>query len=162
MMNTQVKKWQPWRTVLIVIGGVLAAVIFAFFYGAHAPESYARSEIARRFGSSQTISAQELEERYGLRVMLIGVTAGGGLVDLRFKVVDAEKVRPLFKDHANMPVLLPVGSKVRLGLPGRHSTDYVSGKVYYMLYGNANGIVQPGKPVSVAFGDLVLEPIEAQ
>lgn len=161
-MNTQEKKWQPWRTVLIVIGGVFVAVVFAFFFGAYAPDSHTGNATFSRLGSTQTISAKELEERYGLQITLIGVTAGGGLVDLRFKVVDAEKARPLFKDHKNMPALIPAGSKVRLGLPGSHSTDYVTGKVYYMLYGNANGIVQPGKPVSVAFGNLVLEPINAQ
>lgn len=161
-MDTQAKKSQSWRTVLIVIGGVIVAVVFAFFFGGYAPESHAGSATVRRLGSSQRISAKELEELYGLRITLIGVTAGGGLVDLRFKVVDADKAELLFKDHENMPVLIPEGSKVRLGLPGRHSTDYVTGKVYYMLYGNANGVVQPGKPVSVAFGDLIVEPIQAR
>jgi hypothetical protein len=161
-MNTHEKKPQSWRTVLIVIGGLAVAIVFAFFFGANAPDSRSGDNVIRRFGSKQTISATEFEERYGLRITLIGVTAGGGLVDLRFKVVDAEKANLLLKDHKNMPALIPAGSKVRLGLPSRHSTDYVTGKVYYMLYGNANGVVQPGKPVSVAFGDLVLEPINAQ
>jgi hypothetical protein len=161
-MDIQAKKPQSWRTILIVVGGVFVAVVFAFFFGGNTPDWQAGSAAVRSIGPAQTISNQELEEQYGLRITLIGVTAGGGLVDLRFKVVDAEKAKLLFKDHDNMPVLIPEGSKVRLGLPGRHNTDFITGKVYYMLYGNANGVVQPGKPVSVAFGDLILEPIIAQ
>ena len=60
------------------------------------------------------MSASLLEERYGLRVNLIGVTAAGGLVDLRLKVLDAEKAKSLLKDAANFPKLTVTGSDVTL------------------------------------------------
>jgi hypothetical protein len=43
-----------------------------------------------------------------------------------------------------------------------HSPNYASGKVYYMLYGNAGGIVKPGSPVEVAFGNMILAAVEAK
>lgn len=162
MIETQPKQWPSWRPIFIIIGAVFITVILAFFFGANAPGSAEKNPLGRSFGAAQMISARELEELYGVRVTLIGVTAGGGLVDLRFKILDAQKAMRLLEDHDNMPALIPEGSDVRLGIPGVHGAEYQTGRVYYMLYGNANGIVQPGKPVSVAFGNIVLEPINAQ
>ena len=41
---------------------------------------------------------QELEERYGIRITLIGITAGGGMIDFRYKVIDADKATNWIKD----------------------------------------------------------------
>jgi hypothetical protein len=111
---------------------------------------------------SQVITAKDLEERFGVQVTLIGVTAGGGLVDFRFKVTDPAKAEQLFEGHENMPFLIPQGSDIRLGMPMFHSPRLETGRIYYFLYGNARGVVQPGTPVTVAFGNLHLEPIIAQ
>jgi hypothetical protein len=105
----------------------------------------------------------ELEERYGIRVMLIGVTAAGGMVDFRFKVLDQDKARVLTQEHNLMPVLNVQNTDTRLAMPsGMHSMTLQNGKVYYVLFGNSKGTVKPGTPISVAFGDMQLEPILAQ
>src|SRR5690606_16618443 len=41
-------------------------------------------------GEPRVLTAQGMEDEFGIRVRLIGVTAGGGLIDLRYKVVDLE------------------------------------------------------------------------
>ena len=149
------------RIFLLVFFALIIAGAFALFAGMlmNRPET----TLQHGHDSPVAISAAALEEQYGIRVTLIGVTAGGGMVDFRFKVIDAEKAEALLDHHESMPQLIPADSKVRLGLPGgAHSPTYVDGKVYYMLYGNAGGIVRPGMPVQVAFGDLVLEPVVAQ
>lgn len=46
------------------------------------------------------------ESRYGIQITQIGLTAAGGLVDFRFKVLDAAKARQLLGDPANAPVLI--------------------------------------------------------
>ncbi len=92
----------------------------------------------------------------------MGVTAGGGMVDFRFKVLDAEKAEQLLGQHENMPQLIPSNSETRLGIPGAHSPNYINGKVYYMLYGNAGGIIRPGAAVKVAFGNIILDAVVAQ
>ena len=136
--------------------------------------SEARSDEARRTeGSSYPFAApaqparfapmQELEERYGIRVTLIGVTAAGGMVDFRFRVLDAGKALALTKDHALMPVLNVQNSDTRLAMgAGMHSMNFQDGKVYYILFGNPRGEVKSGTPISVAFGDMQVEPILAQ
>jgi hypothetical protein len=135
----------------------------------------ARSDEARRVESPVYLSAvpaqpvrfaamQELEERYGVRITLIGVTAAGGMVDFRFKVLDQEKARVLTKEHDLMPVLSVQNTDTRLAMPGggMHSMTLQNGKVYYLLFGNSKGTVKPGTPISVAFGEMQLKPILAQ
>jgi hypothetical protein len=133
----------------------------------------ARSDAARRTESSiypsvnssaRTVSLEELEERYGIRPTLIGVTAAGGMVDFRFKVLDVEKARILIKDHSLMPVLTvqDTGTRIALVSNGPHSMTFYNDKVYYILFGNPKGEVKPGTPIAVAFGDIQVGPILAQ
>ena len=115
-------------------------------------------------GTPQLASAKTFEERFGLSVTLVAVTASGGIVDIRFKVLDADKARGTLQDDKNMPLLNVEGSTMT---PMMRDTaiqdqDLEVGKVYYILYSNPRGMVKPGTPVSVAIGDLVLEPIIAQ
>lgn len=110
------------------------------------------------------ISADTLKDLYGIRVTLIAVTAAGGLVDWRFKVLNADKAQSTFQDDARRPVLEVQGTGVRLSLPDKafHDAKLEEGKVYYALLGNTGGAVKPGSPVSVVIGDLRLEPIIAK
>ncbi len=137
--------------------------------------SEARGDEARRAASPVYLSAvpaqparfaamHELEERYGIRITLIGVTAAGGMVDFRFKVLDQDKARVLTQEHNLMPVLNVQNTDTRLAMPGNgmHSMTLQNGKVYYILFGNPKGEVKPGTPISVAFGDMQLEAIQAQ
>jgi len=64
-----------------------------------------------------TISQSVLEEKYGLQVNLVAVTAAGGLVDVRFKFVDGEKVKALLQEPENFPTLQVAGSPVPLSAP---------------------------------------------
>jgi hypothetical protein len=113
---------------------------------------------------AQTISAPVLEQEYGLRVTLIGVTAAGGMVDLRLQVLDAEKARPLLTDPARLPSLIVPGDDVTLSNPGSADPDLPveDGRVFFVLFPNSGSAVKPGTSVIVAFGDLRLEPMTAQ
>lgn len=150
------------RSFALWIKAATIAVIFAFVVGIINPIKFFDEHLRHLALPDVTITDAELEEQYGIRVTLIAVTAAGGIVDLRIKVLDAEKADKLLGNHENMPTLIPDGSKRRLGTTGNHRMKLFSGKVYYMLYGNAQGVIQPGTPVSVAFGNLILPPIPAK
>jgi hypothetical protein len=151
----------PWRPFVLISIAALIAIFLAFFAGIYLLEPHLFHGHSHD-SEMELISAQELEQRFGLQVTLIGVTAGGGLVDFRFKIVDEQKARLFLSYQENMPMLIPASGDLRLGSHGSHSTEYQAGKVYYMLFGNSNGVVRRGDPVSVAFGNLILESIIAQ
>ena len=112
----------------------------------------------------KTILPAELVERYGIQITQIGVTAAGGLVDLRYKVLDPNKARDLLGDPAKGLSLIVADSGLKL-MPSQHmmrSTRVQAGALSYLLFPNVRGAVQPGKPLSVAFGDLRVGPLTAQ
>lgn len=149
------------KKIAVVSTGVfflICAAYLNFLYNPTAPHVHGSRPPA------QYASFAEMEALTGIRVTLIGVTAAGGMVDFRFKVLDAEKASQIFQDHATMPVLSLKDSKVRIMMPegASHSMSFENGKVYYMLFGNPGGAVQPGSQVILTIGGLRVGPIEAQ
>ncbi len=143
---------------------------------------YARAQQASLHAASRIISAETLEQEYGLKITLVAVTSAGGLVDLRYRVIDPQKAALLLTDESRMPSLLIEGycltpsavstspddtndgyqSDVMLMSDSHMRTRLLPGRVYFMLFPNQQNIVKPGTPIVVAFGDIHLEPILAK
>ncbi len=102
----------------------------------------------------------ELEARHGVQITQVGLVAAGGLVDLRFKILDATKARRLLADPANAPVVIAPNGQ-RLVPPHRalHNAKLADGLVYYVLYPNARNAVTAGSEVSIAMGNVSLGPV---
>lgn len=119
-------------------------------------------------GSSQEaapLSLSALEDQYGLRVNLVAVTAAGGLVDVRLKIIDGEKAKSLLQDSNNYPTLLIADGDVALAVPEEDRAQEISfkndGNLLFM-YPNSGNAVKPGTPVTIVFGGLQLESILAK
>ena len=114
--------------------------------------------------SAEILSSADLEERYGLHVRLIGVTASGGMIDFRLKMIDPDKARQFLQDQANLPRLIVAESGE--ALIGTEELDedvnWEEGGILFILFSNSGGAIQPGTPVIVEFGGVQLEPMPAQ
>ena len=106
------------------------------------------------------ISAQTLEEEYGIRVQLVAVTAAGGMVDVRYRIIDPAKAAKLVVDGGIMPMVYVYGSAVML-MPDMHmrTQKLIADRVYFDLIPNTQNAVKRGTVVTVAFGDVALEPM---
>lgn len=113
--------------------------------------------------AGELISAQTLAEQYGVRVNLIAVTAAGGLVDLRLKILDAEKASLLLQDSSDFPSLVVGGGKAMLTAPEDSSGQLLNSLMddgnLFLAFPNVGGVVKPGMLVTVQFGEINLEPI---
>jgi hypothetical protein len=110
------------------------------------------------------MSQSALEEKYGLKVNLIGLTAAGGLVDVRLKVMDGEKLKLLLGDKKNFPALYSEGG-VTLSAPEDTKTqkiEFITGGNLFITYPNSGNAIKSGDPVTIIFGNLALEPINAK
>jgi len=106
-------------------------------------------------------------EAWGIAPVSLRPTFGGTMLDFRFKVVDAEKARPLF-DRKVKPYLFDPKSGVALGMPddtklgalraGLRNPPIV-GKLYYVLFSNGYETVKRGSKVHVVIGDCKLENV---
>ena len=101
-----------------------------------------------------------IEERWGIRISQIGVTADGGLVDFRFVVLDQDKALAMMQDVNNLPILVAEDKSGIVNsaamMPAKH--DLNVGQTYFLLYRNTQNAVKANGLVSVLFSnDLRLE-----
>lgn len=111
------------------------------------------------------ISAQTLAERFGLQITRIAVSGGGGIIDLRYRVLDKDKAAHVLDDPDNGLYLIVEESGTTLVQPGKamkHNSQLRNNMTYYSFYPNTQNVVQPGTPVAVAFGSVRVEPVVAQ
>ncbi len=86
------------RWVVIVLAVLLVAGIGArTWWPSHAADI--------RDGTT-AVDVQGMAAHYGIDVSLIGVTAAGGLIELRYQVVDPDKASPIIHDPALSPALV--------------------------------------------------------
>jgi hypothetical protein len=148
--------WTPARSLLL---GGAALVILTTLVGVGL-----RLAPAASAPPATPVSAQAIEERWGVRFTQIGVTADGGLIDLRFQVLDPDKALAMIDDVQRLPVMVAESSgqlvNSALPMPARH--ELAAGRTYFLLYRNGAGAIQPGEPVTVVVGDQRLEHLVAQ
>jgi hypothetical protein len=143
----------------LLLAIILVIVLAVGFYGYNAFRASQSSHVG-----TTTITQSALEENYGLRVQLLAVTAAGGLVDLRFQIVDADKAQAFLDDPENIPALL-VGEDVVLQTSldaAQQDIQYENGKSIFVMYPNLGNVLNSGDPATIIFGDLQLETIQAK
>ena len=115
-------------------------------------------------GPATAVGMAVVEQEWGIRVTMIGVTADGGLLDMRFQVTDADLAAAFLDDAANLPLIVDEdsGAIVRSAALMANKHDLQAGRTYFVLYRNASGAIQRGSSVSLVFGELRLEHLIAQ
>ncbi len=146
-----------WQKLAIMVGSIVLIFLLAWLF-----ISWNTGGLENK---SEALSAVAFEEKTGLRVSLIAVTAAGGLVDVRFKVLDVEKVTSLFQDSANVPILIVEDSGVTTLPPdfkGIEDVEFIVNRAYPLLYVNPEGAIQTGTSLTVVIGEYRIEHIIAK
>jgi hypothetical protein len=109
------------------------------------------------------VSLDAFQEKYGVQVSRVAVSALDGIVDVRLKVLDVEKAEQLLEEdedgHGHGALL--AGDTLILA-PHIHRVPMKEGKTIYVFYPNPKNVVTTGTPVSLVFEDARLEPVIAE
>lgn len=128
--------------------------------------SYYRTLTQQPVIPAQTVITQQtLEDQYGVRINLLAVTAAGGMVDLRLKIVDGEKAKALLKSKADFPALYVRDVDRTLKAPEDDQSQpiqFVDNVNMFVLYPNAANSVKRGTAVNILFGEIAVEAMEAK
>ncbi|MEZ4656119.1 MAG: hypothetical protein R2911_00950 [Caldilineaceae bacterium] len=121
------------------------------------------SEPAPRAGAV-TATPDEVAARWGINVTMVGVTADGGMIDFRYRVLDEDKALNMLQDLGTVPVLIAEDSGTLINTASTMSKthDLHAGQIYFILYHNDGGAIKAGATVSVVIGDLRLEHVAVQ
>jgi len=158
--NTQStkNKTSSGKPVIIVVLFVIMVVLVRYGYN-----TFKAVQAASNQTGSTTVTTSELEEKYGLRIQLLAVTAAGGLVDLRLQIVDAEKAKVFLSDHTNIPVLRVQGIVLQTSENAAvQDIQFEDGKSIFIMYPNAGNVLKSGDPVNIVFGNVQLETIQSK
>ena len=108
----------------------------------------------------------EMEQRFGIKVESVRLTAANYMMNFTFKVLDAEKAAPIMDRKTNPFVILERnGSKFSVPVTEklgaiRGSPKYSKeGKNYFMLFGNPGGYVKAGDRVTIEIGDFIVRHV---
>jgi len=146
------------RTVVFVVVGALAALAVLAGRGWRPQASATRSDPAS-IAAGMPSSAQ-IEDRFGIRFTSAAITAGNGMIQLRYQVLDPQKAVAL---HDMSPVIIRSDGTVfdAPGIPGHsHSKNTAdAGRAGYVLLANTNGGVRPATLVTIKVGDIVLKGV---
>ncbi len=107
-----------------------------------------------------------IEERWGVRLQGIHITAAGHMLDFRFQVTDPGKAAPLM-DTKNKPIVIVEGSGIKLEVPNtprigalrQTSKQVKQGMIFTILFANPGKMVATGQKLAVRIADFSVEHI---
>ena len=105
-----------------------------------------------------------VEQQWGVRFLRMGVTADGGMVDVRYVVLDADRAIKVASSPGNTPLLTDESSgRVLFAVAMQpHVHDVAVGGTYYLLYRDTGGLVTPGGRVTVSLGGQSIGPFTVE
>jgi hypothetical protein len=149
----------------VVLAALLSVVgLGSFAYATLVADEPAAPERAGTDARAEAL-ALDLAEQWGIEITSIRLTAHNHMIDYRYRVLDADKATDLFKRqikphliHQKTGKVLAVPETAKLG-PLRNSNIPKDGKIYWMFFGNAGGLVQSGDQVTVVIGEFRVEDL---
>ena len=156
------------RVAIVVAAGALSTLLAA---------------CASRDGGQGQEDWALVEGAWGMDVQRVSLTAGGGLIEVRYRVVDAEKAGVAMSgstghDHGpndlekmrQAPILIDEDSGFGVVESELHMTGRLvkqrqnpdTAHTYFILFANTKGIVEEGDLVSLSLADLRMEHLKVQ
>ena len=103
------------------------------------------------------VARSTFQEETGIRVVRVSVVGGGGLVDLRYQVIDPDRAQVV---HLTPPVLVEeaTGETIDTLFMGHdHGGEPKAGYMYPLIFMNEGWLLESGSTVSVVIGEARLE-----
>lgn len=106
------------------------------------------------------MSQAAFEEATGVRLVAIAVTAAGGMIHLRYQVLDPDKAL-IVHDDEQPPTIIDEATGRFRNRPQHehHARELNMGVTYNLLLANSGGLIKRGALVSLVIGDARLEHI---
>lgn len=109
-----------------------------------------------------------MKRQWGVEVIWVRQTAGGYMLEFRYRVIDPVKAKALFERKIK-PMLVDEESGAQFVVPTppktgalRNSNPPVAGLTYWMFFGNPGAFVKPGRRVSVVIGEFRADGLVVQ
>jgi len=149
------------RTAGFLAGVLIAAGIWALTLWLPQRSSGAPSAQPPPEWRRPAVSAAGLAERSGVRLIRVAVTGAGGLLDLRYQVVDPSKAVAVHEAQTPPAIIDERTGLVlnRLLMGHAHQGQLKPAVSYYLIFENTGNWVRRGSEVTVLLGDAQVEHV---
>ena len=152
------------RAAGVVIGAaaaILAGAVALFVWHANSSDATATASPVPASWARPAVPAGDLADRSGVEITRVAVTGNGGLVDLRFKVIDPDRANALHNERTPPAVVDERSGLVvnQLLMNHAHSGAYKAGVTYYLVFENPGNWVRRGGEVTVLLGNAQVEHV---
>ena len=147
-------KWRTWLLAMLLVGGALLFVL--------------STPVVAEERANHPRKNTYMKREWGVEIMYVRQTAAGYMLEFRYKVVDAEKAKALFKRQTK-PMLTHTETGTKLVVPTpaktgalRNSNPPKDDHTYWMFFANPGKLVKPGERVSIQIGEFLVENLVVQ
>ena len=154
-LNPSIESRINWRTASVGL-----FLIFLLALAVWMIASQVAGDLSQR-RQAEAITA--FEEKTGIRVLRIVRTAGGGVIDFQYQVVDPDKAL-IVHDADKPPMMLDEKSNFIFANPfhDHANRELHTAVTYHELIMNGNGLLKHGSKITLRVGDSVLEHLIVQ
>ena len=148
------------RTLGVAAG---AAVVLAAI-GAYSLTSSSGTAGARPHATPPLVSSTDFQRRSGVRIVRVATTAAGGLVDLRYQVIDSSAADSIH-DPDTPPELVDERTHVvvdELFMGHSHHGQLKVAHTYYLIFNNPGNLLHAGTTVTVQLGAARIAHVPVQ
>jgi hypothetical protein len=141
-------------TRIRLLGAVTGAALILAAFGIYSLTRSSGVAGARAHAEAPLLSRSGFEQRSGVRIVRIALTGGGGLVDVRYQVIDPNAAASIH-DLATPPQLVDerTGVLVNELLMGHfHGGRLQTAQTYFLLFNNPGTLLRRGTRVTVQLG----------
>ena len=140
-----------------VVGATVALATGALLAGSVAMNN--SSEAAT--GKTKVPQSRQMEAKSGIRILSAHAVAGGGVIDLRYQILDPLKAAIVEGDPTKTPHLQDVrnGGVLADTAAMRKGHEMRPAGTYFLLYYNKSGVVKSGDFVNVTIDGLTLNNV---
>ena len=109
----------------------------------------------------EVVTEDGLVEKSGVKLVYVAITGGGGLIDLRFQVIDPDKASAVHEEETPPTIVDETTGLVvsELLMGHAHTAPFTAGQTYYLIFENPGNIVQSGDKVSVLLGNAEVDHV---
>jgi hypothetical protein len=154
-----IEEVKPFSNKLGYLGLMLLALLALWMLVSQFGSVFLGSKITSVADLPQT----EFTEATGVRLTLVAITAAGGMIDIRYQVVDPEKA-VVVHDEDRLPMIIDpdTGTELVFTRHTGHSFDLHTGVTYSYRIINSGGLISQGDKITLQIGDTQLEDIPVQ
>jgi hypothetical protein len=110
------------------------------------------------------VTEDKLADHIGVRITQVVLSGNGGLIDLRFLVLNPQKAEVLHEDSTPFAIVDNSSGLVAndLLMGHSHTGTFEIGHTYYLIFENPGNVVQAGSLVNVLLGNVEVDNVSVQ